>query len=621
MKLSCTTSHPAPRIPGWWKLLICGINASHTASAALVRDGRLVSAMEEERPTRQKNKSGFPGESIQRLLDLEDLEWADVDAYVFGGEETYTEIGLREGDRSARISSYKTMVSPLGQAKRFARNTPLRGMLQRKRREDDVRKILAHGVSRDKISTIDHHRCHASTAYFGKGADPEALIVTVDGAGDSLCATISIPEAGGKLKRLAVVDEKHSVGNLWAVITALMGMVPMEHEYKLMGMAPYAHGERVDAAKQLFHSAFRLEGGEWRLAPGVPNMMFSYEFWRKRLEFTRFDYVCAGLQAFTEEFLSEWVGYWLRKTGRSNVRLSGGVFMNVKLNKVIGELPEVNELFVFPSCGDETNAIGAAWALLADRGEAQSIQPLESLYLGPEPTREDYEEGARRGEQLGWKVVRPADIEEQIAELLASGEVVARVAGREEFGARSLGNRAILADPANPDVVRVVNRAIKSRDFWMPFAPSVMEERADHYMQNPKSFSAPYMILAFDSRNLAEAKAACHPEDGSIRPQVVSRGSNPDYHRVLEGFQRRTGRGALLNTSFNIHGEPIVSSADDAIDVMQRSGLLHLALGPFLISKPRLGPTVGVDALSRSLAPEYPEGQGRSALSSAPLNA
>jgi len=558
----------------------------------------LVSALQEERPTRQKNKSGFPAESIARLLDMEDLEWGDVDAYVFGGEETYTEIGLRHGDRSARISSYKTMVSPSGQAKRLARNTPLRAMLHRRRREDHVRKILAHGVSRDKISTIDHHHCHASTAYFGRGADPEALIVTVDGAGDSLCATISIPEAGGKLRRLAEIDEKHSVGNLWAVITALMGMVPMEHEYKLMGMAPYAHGERVDAAKELFHSAFRLEGGEWRLASGVPNMMFSYEFWRKRLEFTRFDYVCAGLQAFTEEFISEWVRYWLRRTGRSNVRMSGGVFMNVKLNKIIGELPEVNDLFVFPSCGDETNAIGAAWALLADRGEAESIQPLESLYLGPEPTREDYEEGARRGQQLGWKVVKPADIEEQVAELLASGEVVARVAGREEFGARSLGNRALLADPTHPDVVKVVNSAIKSRDFWMPFAPSVMEERADHYMQNPKGFWAPYMILAFDSRNLAEVKAACHPEDGTIRPQVVSRGSNPDFHRVLEGFERRTGRGALLNTSFNIHGEPIVSSANDAIDVMQRSGLRHLALGPFLISKPQLGSADEVAALS-----------------------
>jgi carbamoyltransferase len=416
--------------------------------------------------------------------------------------------------------------------------------------------------------------------------DPDALVITVDGAGDSLCATVSIPDGAGTLKRLATIDEKHSVGNLWAVMTALMGMVPMEHEYKLMGMAPYATGRQAEIAKQLFADAFQLDGGEWSLASGAPDMMFSYEYWRKKLEFTRFDYVCAGLQSFTEEFLTEWVRHWLKTTGRSKVRLSGGVFMNVKLNKCIGELPEVTEMFVFPSCGDETNSMGAAWAFLAERGQAESIEPLRSMYLGPEPTRDDYDRAAKRAEGLGWQVTTPSDMADAVSQLLADGEIVARMSGREEFGARSLGNRAILADPTRSNVTRVLNRAIKSRDFWMPFAPSVMVGHADRYIDNPKGFVAPYMILAFDSLNTAEVQAACHPEDRTIRPQVVSSESNPEYHRLLERFHERTGRGAILNTSFNLHGEPIVSSADDAIDVMQRSGLIHRALGPFLISKP-----------------------------------
>lgn len=568
-------------------MLLCGINSSHTASAAIVKDGRLVSAFQEERPTRQKNVSGFPEKAIQRLLDMEDLQWDDVDAYVFGGVETYTEHGLRAGDRSARIRSYKQMASPQGQARRLARSTPLRRMAHQRRRDADIQKIVAHGVSPDKIVTMDHHTCHAATAYFGKGADPDVLVITVDGAGDSLCATVSIPDRTGHLKRLATIDEKHSVGNLWAVMTALMGMVPMEHEYKLMGMAPYASGRRAESARDIFADAFRLDGGKWSLASGAPDMMFSYKYWRKKLEFTRFDYVCAGLQSFTEEFLTEWVRYWLRETGRSKLRLSGGVFMNVKLNKCIGELPEVTELFVFPSCGDETNSMGAVWAFLAERGQAESIQPLSTLYLGPEPTQDEYFRAAKRAERLGWLVSTPNEMAEAVSELLADGETVARMSGREEFGARSLGNRAILADPTHPDVTRVLNRAIKSRDFWMPFAPSVMVEHADRYIENPKGFSAPYMILAFDSRNTAEVQAACHPEDRTIRPQVVTRDSNPEYHRLLERFHERTGRGAILNTSFNLHGEPIVSSAEDAIDVMERSGLIHLALGPFLISKPR----------------------------------
>ena len=260
--------------------------------------------------------------------------------------------------------------------------------------------------------------------------------------------------------------------------------------------------------------------------------------------------------------------------------------MNVKLNKAIGELPEVDDLYVFPSCGDETNALGAAWAFLSDLGQANDIHPLESLYLGPEHVLEDYQKAAERAKELGWFISSPSDIEAAVADLLSQGEVVARAQGREEFGARALGNRSILADPTRPDVVRTVNNAIKCRDFWMPFAPSVMIEFADRYIHNPKGFAAPYMILAFDSRNTPEVKAACHPEDGTIRPQIVTKSQNPGFHRILDQFQQRTGRGTLLNTSFNIHGEPIVSSPADAIDVMQRSGLRYLALGPFLISKP-----------------------------------
>lgn len=567
-------------------MLICGINSSHTASAALVRDGRLVGALQEERPTREKNRRGFPVQAIARLLESEGLRWQDVDAYVFGGYGSYADTPPGVNETAKRIRSYKAASGWGGKAKELLQMTPARSMVHRWRRGRHLQQLQAHGVNPGKVFTIEHHRCHASTAHFGRGIDEDALVITVDGAGDGLCATVSLPRPGGRLERIATIAERHSVGNLWEVITALMGMVPMEHEYKLMGLAPYASGDRVEKAKQLFSSAFELSDGTWHLAPGTPNPSFAYEFWRKRLEFTRFDHVCAGLQNFTEEFITAWIQGWLRKTGRRRLRLSGGVFMNVKLNKTIGELPEVDDLYVFPSCGDETNALGAAWAFMADQGLADQIQPLASLYLGPEPEPEDYRRAADQAQELGWTVTRPADLESEIADLLSHGEVVARTHGREEFGARALGNRSILADPTRPDVVRIVNNAIKCRDFWMPFAPSVMSECADRYLQNPKGFVAPYMILAFDSRNTSEVKAACHPEDGTIRPQVVTRAQNATYHRILEQFQARTGRGAILNTSFNIHGEPIVSSPADAIDVMRRSGLMHLALGPYLISKP-----------------------------------
>ncbi|HJV22611.1 MAG TPA: carbamoyltransferase C-terminal domain-containing protein [Holophagaceae bacterium] len=567
-------------------MLICGINSSHSASAALVRDGRLLWAIQEERPTREKNRQGFPIQALRQLLALEGVSWKDVDAWAFGGFDSYFEADPARNGREARIRSYKAALGLKGTLKRFLRKTILRKVVRNRLRERQIQRLVGEGVDRARIHSIEHHRCHAATAFYGPGMDPEALVVTIDGAGDSLCATISLPGPGGRLERLASVHERNSIGNLWEVITALMGMVPNEHEYKLMGMAPYAGGERTEQVKQLFRSAFVIEGDGWHLAPEVPDPRYAYAYWRERLEFVRFDHLCAGLQAFTEEFLTEWILGWLRKTGRRKLRCSGGVFMNVKLNKILGELPEVEDLFVFPSCGDETNAIGAAWAHMADQGLAHLIRPLETLYLGPEPTDEACTAAAEQARSYGWQVSRPPEIEAAVAELLARGEVVARASGREEFGARSLGNRAILADPTRPDVVKVVNKAIKSRDFWMPFAPSVLAEAADEYMHNPKGFAAPYMILAFDSRHTDQVKAACHPEDGTIRPQVVTKDQNPSYHRLLEHFRAHTGRGALMNTSFNIHGEPIVSTPADAVDVMKRSGLRHLALGPFLISKP-----------------------------------
>jgi carbamoyltransferase len=299
--------------------------------------------------------------------------------------------------------------------------------------------------------------------------------------------------------------------------------------------------------------------------------------------------VCAGLQLFTEELMSRWVKYWLKKTGRGVLCLSGGVFMNVKMNNILGEIDEVEKLFVFPSCGDETNAIGAAWAYLEDQGMYELIKPLQSMYLGVSPDERMFRQAEDLATSKGYKVYKPADVGLEVASLLARGEIVARCTGREEFGARALGNRSILADPSRPELVPVLNRAIKNRDFWMPFACTVLASHENRYIHNPKNFPAPYMILAFQSRLTEEIIAGVHPNDGTIRPQVLSRETNPEYHHIIEEFARRTGRGAVLNTSFNLHGEPIVSSPLEAMDVFERSGLEHLNLGPYLIHKANLG--------------------------------
>ena len=178
-------------------------------------------------------------------------------------------------------------------------------------------------------------------------------------------------------------------------------------------------------------------------------------------------------------------------------------------------------------------------------------------------------------------------IEEKIAELLVGDGVVARCSGRMEYGARALGNRSILANPSDHRVVPLINRMSKNRDFWMPFAPTILKEREADYLVNPKGLGSPYMMLAFPTqpKRRDELRAAIHPQDGTARPQILEEDVNPEYFRIIREFERRTGIGAVLNTSFNLHGEPLVSSPADAVDTFERSGLPHLALGHFLISK------------------------------------
>lgn len=565
-------------------MLICGIHDGHNAAACLVRDGQLVSAVQEERITRIKNWTGFPALSIEAQLNAIGAGWRDVDAYVFAGHEHYYLPGT-PGDRASQIVAYKEKTS-LGQyPRRWARHTPLRSLTHAHRWSRRTGPVLAHRVAPGAVSKIEHHRCHAMTAYYGARSRPDVLVMTLDGAGDGLCATVAVPDESGVLRRIVAVEEQHSIGILWALLTSLMGMVPNEHEYKMMGMAPYAALNAARDTADIFHSGFKMEKGSWRRANGLPEAMYAYNYWRDRLEFKRFDAICGGLQLFTEEFVCNWIRYWLKRSGLKSVRLSGGVFMNVKMNKAIMELSELREMFVFPSCGDETNCIGAAWAHLEDHGQSRSIRPVGPLYLGLPPSCADYEHAASTANAAQCTVCRPDDISEEVASLLSRGEIVARFADREEFGARALGNRSILADPSRAHVVKSINRAIKSRDFWMPFACSIMEEVADAFVHNPKGLSAPYMIMTFDARDANKIIAGCHPEDLSVRPQIVTREWNTEYYRIMSAFRDKTGVGALLNTSFNLHGEPIVSRPAEAVDVLLRSGLRHLCLGPYLIAK------------------------------------
>jgi carbamoyltransferase len=564
---------------------VLGISDTHNASAALMGDRVGLVALQEERPTREKNHSGFPYKSVEFVLQYAGLRPADVEVVALAGMHQPP-----DRDRQGTLAEFERTATYASRLKGSLRNSPVFGLHRGMRRRERLSRTLALGFRADAVRFVDHHTCHAASAFFGrKGSAEPVLIVTCDGAGDGLCATVGIGQEGNLQRRFAV-PWSESFGILYAHVTFLQGMVPLEHEYKMMGMAPYAKGGAAARVADRLSALFEWAGDgkpEWRRRNGVPHMYFIQPTLNQIFHRERFDAIMAGTQLFTERMLCELVRRAVRATGIRRVAVSGGVFMNVKANKEILALDEVDELFVFPSCGDETNAIGACYLEYARGRGADNVPGIGAFFLGPSWSGAPVDAALTRAAGLGMTVTHSGGVEHEVAKLLAQGEVVARFWGREEFGARSLGNRAILANPVRPGVIQEINEAVKNRDFWMPFAASVLDEVAPSYFVNPKRAASPYMILSFDTTQKGRDELAngIHPYDKTCRPQIVSREANPSYWKLIDDFRQMTHIGGVVNTSLNLHGDPLVHTPLDAVAVLERSGLRHLALNEFLIQK------------------------------------
>jgi carbamoyltransferase len=584
-------------------MIVLGISETHCATAAVLRDGRIIGCASEERFSRLKNDSGYPRLAVDALLRELGIAPAEIDVVALAGARAAAKEWLnrvlhdpeyiREYYGVAWPSSRRTL------GKRIRKWGARFGLMDASRGKfgipQDVRlaDVAGHlGLPVTRIVCLDHHRCHAAAAYFGSGfGGREALVLTNDNSGDGLCATASTGRGLELSRHEATSSAPGSLGAFYSFATLALGMKFGEHEYKVMGMAPYAAAAWADRATEALRAVFALEESR----PARFRWKQRGERYALLLKATlglRFDAVAAGAQQLLEETLVRWCGLMHERYGGGRLALGGGVFMNVKANMLLAREDWVEELFAFPSCGDESNAVGAAYLgyleECARRRVAARPEPFGPAYLGTSVTDAETESVIRdRDLRSRYKVAYHDGIEERVAELLVSDGVVARCAGRMEFGARALGNRSILANPTDHRVVGLINRMIKNRDFWMPFAPTVLAERADDYLVNPKRLASPYMMLAMETKPAARdaLAAALHPHDATARPQILEEAWNPQYHALIRAFEDRTGVGAVLNTSFNLHGEPIVGSAADAVDTFERSGLQHLAVGHWLISK------------------------------------
>jgi carbamoyltransferase len=565
---------------------ILGIHDGHNASVCLMEDGNVKWLIQEERLRREKNFDGFPSMAFEKIMQLEGITVKDIDHVALNGN--YMPSPLNRARLLAVFNNYGGISSWV---KSYLKSVPLIESAKRAvNRAERLSRLRYYGFDETRVRFIDHHECHASSAYFGNGnLDEPVLVLTNDGAGDRICATVSIG-VGGSLKRISSVGEKHSVGLLYAMFTFLTGMIPLEHEYKLMGMAPYADSKGVRKVADEFHAMFQLseEGLTWKFTKGY-SIYTSLEYFKQFIFLKRFDHLMGGLQLFTEEFLMAWVKSAIKKTGVRKIALAGGTFMNVKANQRLIECDEVDEIFVFPSCGDESNAYGAAANIYASLAPTVSLQKLGSIYWGAEWSDDSIKFAYDHyGFKHSYTIKRSDDIEMELALILASGEVVARFKGREEFGARSLGNRAIIANPSKPEVIKEINEMIKCRDFWMPFACSILDQNMDDYVVWDRKKNLPhYMIMTYNTKlqSHSQLSGGIHPYDKTVRPQYVTREHNEDYWRLIERFKELTGIGGVLNTSLNLHGLPLVFKPEDAFEVIDNSGLRHLAIGNYLLCK------------------------------------
>lgn len=565
-------------------------------AAAVVVDGRVLAYVEEERLLRNKHAAHiFPTRAIESCLRLSGLSLGDIDAAVYGWDgprygsggmtRFYDEVNARhppdEGTRRwqqrcvahfAPASLARTMTSYL---------------------------VRAFGVTPAQVPPLEfypHHRTHAAAAFYLSPHD-EALVLTLDGSGDSDCTTLWHGR-GATLTPLHRIEIPDSLGWFYAAITEYLGFEAYDGEYKVMGLAAYGR-ENLDVRARLgqivkpgplgfdyaVDPAFihhgkhtwsdrftdrlaELLGRRPRLGP-VP-----LEPWHEDVAYEA--------QRLLEETVIRLVEHFARATGLRALCIGGGVGLNVKLNSRLHRLGLFDEVSAFPIPNDSGLAIGATVGYWVDRTQRRP-PPLDHLYLGPGFDDDDIENQIR---QCGLDYGQPPDLAAATAELLASGKVVGWFQGRMEGGPRALGGRSILADPRHVAARDRVNAAIKFREYWRPFCPSLTVEAAARFMD--KAAPAPFMILAFAATDAAvrEVPAVVHV-DGTMRCQTVDAATNPRYHALLRAFEARTGVPVVLNTSFNVKGEAIVCTPRDALRTFFATGIDALAIGAFIVHKPR----------------------------------
>lgn len=559
-------------------MYILGIWDGHDSGAAIIKDNHILVALNEERLTRRKLEINFPEQAIKECLNYVNLppdkiNCVAVSSYDFS--KTLARVFPYTKEEYYLIRRRKKMPGRISNLKKKAKYKLTEygpSLFSERLSEMCVRKSLNRmGFNNCQIHMVDHHLCHAVAAGFCSGFD-DCLVITIDGIGDALSGTFST-FLKGKLTREEVISGKHSLGIFFEHVTNLMNMRELEDEGKVMALANYAYpipdddnplmdfihinGLKVRCKYNTLHMYNELQKILWR----YPSEQFAYM-----------------AQRALEVKILELVKNGLATTGLKRVALAGGVFSNIKVNMLIRALPEVEGCFVFPHMGDGGLALGAALSVNYALNDICSYR-LDNVFLG-----KDYSEEEIKSEldASGLEYSHYENIEEEAAKLIAQGYILFWFQGRMEYGPRSLGNRSILALPNSKRIRDLLNLRLKMRVWYQPFCPTMLEDDAQFLLEDydgPNPFMTMGYMVSEDKRDEIEGVISV---DGSCRPQVINENESR-YGRLLSHVKKMTGRGVLLNTSFNIHGDPMVCSPKDAVDTLKRTKNDYLVMGNYLV--------------------------------------
>jgi carbamoyltransferase len=574
-------------------MIVLGLSGAlnHDPSAALLIDGEIVAAAEEERFVRSKHaKNRMPREAARFCLDFAGISPRDIDVVAY----PYAPIPLSSPARwhYARRHWYapeRALDALFNGNRRYRRNRA---------------RVLAAGAelgvdwSHTQFVPVEHHLAHASSAYHLSGFTERTAILGVDGKGEYATTFFGYGEAG-RIHKIKELYDPDSISGVYGALTEYLGFEMLDGEYKVMGMAPYGDPRRHDLSRLL-----RRRRGSFEVNTRYVNTVglrrykeagVGYYFSRRLIDWLGprrvgdsidapyVDYA-AALQRLFEDVCLEMVdvhlGGILAETGR--LAFAGGGALNVKLNQRLVARSDVKELFVQPAAGDAGTALGAATYVAAARGE--HLRRMRHAYLGPRFTTEECLTAVRASkEPLDCR--RLDDVPGTAAQLLAAGHPVAWFQGRMEFGPRALGARSILGCPAVAGIADRINAQIKFRERWRPFCPSMLDRVAPQIVQS--NHPAPFMTITFDvAQQWRERIPEVVHRDGTARIQIVEREANPRYYALLEQLETLTGNAVVLNTSLNRQGEPIVCTPVDALAMFVGSDLQYLVLEDLLVTKP-----------------------------------